>query len=444
VVDENYLALPTIQFSTSNTAGRSFESESESGKEKVGVKERDATMKNGNVCRDETQIFAAAGKIPDLKRGAVKGGFLPEEGRVVERIRREKVRVLCKVLGVTGSADAILEKIKKKLGAPGEPPEKPDEWRGCVDVDLRRVWLWCRELGKTFEAATAGDFDKGVPVAWELGASDEVVQALRSARCFKWEGTSLEEVFKGGQQAIQGDPLPWEFEMDGREDIEGRVTKAVPGSEEALALAETLAEDVMSGAVHLDGGPGHTGANRLNLPLFVVRSGGKLRVIHDCRKANAFLGKVSVKYEAVVDVLREAPRFACKMDLRAAFKQVRVNPKDWRRLGFEVKGRGRIGGTFRSLPLGMAHSPARMCDAVRPSVVAARALGVRVVWYLDDLLVIGDTREEVVRGVTTVVGLLTRWGLMVSPTKFYPYLCSRLEFLGALIDLEAGTLTIDR
>jgi hypothetical protein len=354
----------------------------------------------------------------------------------------KKVRALCANLGV--SAEDIIEKCRAKLGVgDDEPPEPMDEWVGRSNAELKEVWGWVKGQG-WFEAGQAGG-PRDLPAEW-IGESPWMRDVLRSVAKVKW--SEDDEVVREAQRCMGGD-LPWDIEMARK--VGGGVsgmTRLEVGSKEAEALAGTLSEDILMGSVWTDEeGRVNARPKRGLSPLFVVSTSGKLRIIHDCRRVNDYLDKASVKFETVHEALQQDIKWACKMDLRAAFKQVPVSKKDAECLGFQIGEEGwkkGLSGEFRTLPLGMGHSPARMVGAMQPAIDAARRMGVRMAWYLDDILVVGATEEEVSRGVGIVVAFLARWGFRISHSKFFPYMCSRIDFLGMLIDFTKGTIGVSK
>lgn len=174
--------------------------------------------------------------------------------------------------------------------------------------------------------------------------------------------------------------------------------------------------------------------------LFVVRQGVKWRLIHDARPINTFLKDSTTRYESLDDLRRyPGARFCTKLDLQSAYRQIRVHASDWPLLGIRL---GELFAWFVTLPFGLSHSPARFCDAVRPAVEAARRLNCKLIWYMDDILVLGDDRDEVARSLATLYKLLRRLNLRVAPDKFFPTVSRSISFLGAHVDLVDGTYYI--
>ena len=218
-----------------------------------------------------------------------------------------------------------------------------------------------------------------------------------------------------------------------------RRAKWPSGDTESKALLETIVIDVATEAVRL-----YTEGQEPPLwtcGLFVVVSGGKYRCIHDARPINEHLPDGSVSYKEFSSSLNPEMRYALKTDIWSAFKQIPVSEADTPKLGFSV---GEVLGAYRTLPLGLRQSPKRFCAAIRPVILAARALEVYCVWYVDDVLILGRTPREAVDGIMIFHQLLKRVGLLLAPNKFVPILATRISFLGRLIDYFSKVVKPER
>jgi len=172
------------------------------------------------------------------------------------------------------------------------------------------------------------------------------------------------------------------------------------------------------------------------LPVFVVtNSSGKRRVIFDARALNALLSdsKGSVRYEKVRDALVQAG--ACtKLDVASAFRHVAVSSAHQRYLCFEVEG---IVYRYKVLPFGVSWSPAMFFRALAPALSRVRAqlpAGARIVWYVDDLLVLAPNAPTLDRALAGTIDTLLDHGWAVSDEKTFPHAYSAITFLGLIAD----------
>ena len=203
-------------------------------------------------------------------------------------------------------------------------------------------------------------------------------------------------------------------------------------------LARKTAEELRTGAVEYA-----TFDNvQIILPMFVVENAdGKQRVIFDGRALNAFLRDAagSVSYESVRDALMHTARVGTKIDIASAFRHVLVDIDQRGLLGFTVEGRL---FRYRTLPFGVSWSPALFVAALRPVVDRLRAAGVRLVWYVDDMLILADTVDQLDAALERVLRELAAHGWTASPEKTFCHAYSALPFLGLHVRLDGGMVRI--
>lgn len=194
-------------------------------------------------------------------------------------------------------------------------------------------------------------------------------------------------------------------------------------------LARKTAEEVRTKAVEFADWDHVT----VILPVFVVENeDGKQRIIYDGRALNAYLKKAagSVSYESVRDALIHTATVGTKMDVASAFRHVLVTPEQQKLLGFVVEGRLM---RYRTLPFGVSWSPALFVACLRPVVERLRRAGVRLVWYVDDFLIVAESVAELDAALARVLRELASHGWYASPDKTYCHAYSVIPFLGLRI-----------
>jgi hypothetical protein len=180
------------------------------------------------------------------------------------------------------------------------------------------------------------------------------------------------------------------------------------------------------------------------LPLFVVtNAAGKKRIIFDARALNRILRDASgsVKYESVRDALVEAA-VCTKLDVASAFRHVSVTSETARYMCFEVEG---VLYRYKTLPFGVAWSPALFYKALEPTIRRIRASlppGTRLVWYVDDLLIIGPDVDTLDNATALTIDTLLDSGWSVSAEKTYPVAHRAITFLGLTVDYTSGAATL--
>ena len=220
--------------------------------------------------------------------------------------------------------------------------------------------------------------------------------------------------------------------------------QAVPGfnmamSEEASAICEAeVASLLAKGAV-------------TRLPdseqcfvsgIFVIpKSSGGFRPITNLKGLNKFVEHQHFKMEGL-NVLKDIVRkgdFFTKIDLQDAYLTVPIHPDDKKFLQF------RWGGSlfgFSCLCFGLASAPWTFTKLVKPIVAFLRRKGIRIVVYLDDFLILNQSKEGAEKDFLVVKDLLERCGFIINFEKSIAEAAQEREFLGLMVDSVSLTLSL--
>lgn len=184
--------------------------------------------------------------------------------------------------------------------------------------------------------------------------------------------------------------------------------------------------------------------NRVVHPILLVSQGkGKFRACHDySRGTNRAARSSPFSLPAVWDVrsvVTPSSHF-CKYDLRDGFFAVPVHPGSRNNLVVRHPATGRLLRCAR-LPFGYIDSPRLFCgltealaDEVRRRVAGE---GINVFVFVDDFLIVGDSREAALRGGEVLEQVLFEFGIPWAPHKQRgPAQC--MEFLGLLLSNAPG------
>lgn len=167
---------------------------------------------------------------------------------------------------------------------------------------------------------------------------------------------------------------------------------------------------------------------------------GKPRLVINLRFVNTFLNDDNtVSYEYATRAVRLRAKVAAKLDLEAAFRHVSVAEEDRNFLAFEVGG---LCLRYKALPFGMSHSPRMFARAVAPAVAELRALAIKIVIYVDDMLILATTVDDLLTDCTTTVWVLREHGWRLSVEKCFFRPMTVVRFLGLTVDLVHQTLRI--
>jgi ribonuclease HI len=208
-------------------------------------------------------------------------------------------------------------------------------------------------------------------------------------------------------------------------------------ADERALWADLLYKDILSGALVV------IPPERvfLETPVFVAFHPVtlKARLIHDLRSLNVRLhAPASLAYEKAADALSKGS-FGAKVDILSAFRHIGVAEEDRGSLAFRVGG---VYLAWAALPFGLTHSPAVFSAALAHVVRKLRAGGLVIVVYVDDILVIGRTPQALDAAVARLLDELHDTGWSIALDKAFIHPCSRIVFLGIVVDFVADSLRV--
>ena len=154
----------------------------------------------------------------------------------------------------------------------------------------------------------------------------------------------------------------------------------------------------------------------------------------------------SVQYEhfkmegipAVVDSLRPQDWMA-KLDLKDAFFAIKICPRDRSFLRFRWQGQLY---QYKVAPFGLGSVPRVFTKLLKPSMALLRRSGVRLVIYLDDILIMNQDRTQLEKHVAMTAELLQLLGLLINWEKSVLTPSQKLEYLGFQIDTTVMQLAL--
>jgi hypothetical protein len=133
--------------------------------------------------------------------------------------------------------------------------------------------------------------------------------------------------------------------------------------------------------------------------------------------------------------------FLIKLDVKAAYKIIPVDPNDWPLLGFKWEGKWYY---ERVLPFGL-RSSCRLWEMYATALqhIFEKAVGIKcIVHYVDDFLFVVSTLEEGKRNLTRALMFAERLGVPFAPDKQIGPV-TKLTFLGIELDTIQMTARLD-
>ena len=133
--------------------------------------------------------------------------------------------------------------------------------------------------------------------------------------------------------------------------------------------------------------------------------------------------------------------FMVKINLKDAYFTVPLCLEHQKFVRFRWEG---ILYEFSCLPFGLSIAPRVFTKITKPVVALLRQLGIRLIIYLDDLLIMTQSKEMLNYHFSTTFHLLDNLGFMINYLKSVLIPATTMEFLGFLIDSQAMTLALPR
>ncbi len=169
-------------------------------------------------------------------------------------------------------------------------------------------------------------------------------------------------------------------------------------------------------------------------PYFIVpKKGGGLRPILDLRVLNRALHKLPFKMltqKRIFGCVRSLDWFAA-IDLKDAYFHVSILPRHRPFLRFAFEGQAY---QYKVLPFGLSLSPRVFTKVVEAALVPLREQGVRILNYLDDWLILAQSRRQLSAHRDLVLKHLSLLGLRVNWEKSKLVPTQRISFLGMEFD----------
>ncbi|CAI7776881.1 unnamed protein product [Closterium sp. NIES-54] len=102
------------------------------------------------------------------------------------------------------------------------------------------------------------------------------------------------------------------------------------------------------------------------------------------------------------------------VDLKSGYHHVDIHPSCWNYLGFQFEGRSYV---FRSLPFGLATAPFVFTQLIKQLARRWRALGVRVIPYVDDIIIL---RSRICNPPSSCAFWVSNWILSTASSPLVP------------------------
>ena len=165
------------------------------------------------------------------------------------------------------------------------------------------------------------------------------------------------------------------------------------------------------------------------------------RPCSNLKPLNAFVEDQHFKMEDIRDLFKmlDPAAHACSVDFKDAFFGVPIAPFHRDLLRFRWRG---THYRFRAMGFGYKLAPRCYVKLWRPIVKLFRSMGIRMMMYIDDVIVLGRDARECARNTATVITVVQSLGAILKKSKCELTPSTNFEFLGKVLDTQNMTVSL--
>ena len=141
----------------------------------------------------------------------------------------------------------------------------------------------------------------------------------------------------------------------------------------------------------------------------------------------------------IVKSLLQKSDWMAKVDLKDAFFMVPVAPQHCHLLLFNLEMKT---FQFKCLPFGLCTAPRMFTKILNPAIKRLRSLGIRLVVYMDNLLIMATVVEMLREHVHMMLFLLENLGFIINSKKSLLTPTQEIEFLGMVVNSQTMDLKL--
>ena len=167
-----------------------------------------------------------------------------------------------------------------------------------------------------------------------------------------------------------------------------------------------------------------------------------MRPVINLKELNTYVAPHHFKMEGLhtlKDLLKTGD-WMTKVDLKDAYFMIPIHSSDRSALCFQVQSRHY---QYTCLPFGLSCAPWVFTKTLKPVLTLLRELGVRLVAYIDDVLVLAETAERARDHTNGLIYLLENLGFLVHPEKTVREPTQEIEFLGMIVGSKTRELRLN-
>ncbi|KAM9957069.1 hypothetical protein ACTFIR_003806 [Dictyostelium discoideum] len=167
------------------------------------------------------------------------------------------------------------------------------------------------------------------------------------------------------------------------------------------------------------------------------------RPVLDLKRLNTYINNQSFKMEGIKNLpsMVKQGYYMVKLDIKKVYLHVLVDPQYRDLFLFVWKGSHY---RWKTMPFGLSTAPRIFTMLLRPVLRMLRDINVSVIAYLDDLLIVGSTKEECLSNLKKTMDLLVKLGFKLNLEKSVLEPTQSITFLGLQIDSVSMKLLVPK
>jgi hypothetical protein len=173
----------------------------------------------------------------------------------------------------------------------------------------------------------------------------------------------------------------------------------------------------------------------------------KRRFIFNLKPLNKFVKRPNYKAELLKDALAliKPGEWLTSVDISEAFHHIPFNPSLTKYLRFAIQedGRTRV-FEYSVLPMGLSSSPGIYTKVMKVPMSYLRIEGIRIIAYVDDLLIISESKDQAMRDTQRVLQVLAEAGFTANLKKSELTPTQHIQYLGMIIDTAKMTVSVPK
>ena len=175
----------------------------------------------------------------------------------------------------------------------------------------------------------------------------------------------------------------------------------------------------------------------------VSKKDGEIRPVINLKDLNRFIPYERFKMEGLhcLKYVLQKRDYMCKIDLKNAYFSVPLH-KDSRKL-VRFLWAGNL-YEFLCLCFGLRQAPKMFTKLLKVPISILRRLMIRVIIYLDDLLILGNSMSKIITARDSVIFLLQHLGFVINLKKCMFDPVQDIEFFDLIVNSQAMTLSLPK